>query len=585
MKIAYLNPWENAAENQAYKSLAIGAARKGHVLIDCRVSEDVERVKPDFVLSVASSVPKVVDFPSYLTVHEPKRRFLESEFYFRNLLSYDGFLTVSDNLTTFIRNVCFGIGRDEEVGFYFNTPQTTTLRANIAKLGSEDALKVVYLGTNWDRRMPVLFQLLDDQSLMIIHGPRASWEPLHYYSYKGPLPFDGISPQLAYSRAGIGLVLLSEQHLREDIISNRIFEIASVGAVAICPESPWVRKWFGESVLYFDARVQPVDIAAQIISHYKFCLANPAIAQAKADAARVVFEHEFSAERMIANAVAYHHRKQELVHEDRPAEPDISVIMRCGGRPLSFVKQAVDSIRSQSLGRFTVILSKFRDVDLSEITSDHSGRIVEFMEVVTEGGTRGATLAAGLKFLRTTYFAILDDDDFWLSNHVESLFSAAQTFDPSFDVVFSGTVAISAEKRQIEQSLRWNRNIYTFGFGPDMSSPANITAGFSSNCFVARTAVLPTNLEVFSRFNTAEDSLLVALIARRKRPVFSYRATAFFRRGFAGESDWANRKDRGDDELAWALCSSMQWAPRWIASSGIHFPMNEWRRQQEVQDT
>ncbi len=257
MKIAYLNPWTDAAENQAYKSLAIGAVRLGHVLVDCRVAEDVERARPDFVLSVASSVPKVADFPTYLTLHEPKRRFLESQFYFRNMLTYDGFLTISDSLDTFVRHVCFGVGRDDEVGFYYNTPQRTNLRADIARSISEGKLKVVYLGTNWDRRMPAVFELLDRRALLQIHGPLASWESLEYSSYRGPLPFDGISPQLAYSTASIGLVLLSADHLREDIISNRIFEIVSVGAVAICPESRWIRKWFGDAVLYFDAKASP----------------------------------------------------------------------------------------------------------------------------------------------------------------------------------------------------------------------------------------------------------------------------------------------------------------------------------------
>ena len=94
MKIAYMNPWEYAAESQAYLSLAAGAAKLEIELIDCRVAEDIESARPDFVISVASSIPKVADYPSYLTLHEPRRRFLENDFYMKNLLSYDGFLTI-----------------------------------------------------------------------------------------------------------------------------------------------------------------------------------------------------------------------------------------------------------------------------------------------------------------------------------------------------------------------------------------------------------------------------------------------------------------------------------------------------------
>ena len=58
MRIAFLNPWKNAAENQAFRSLQIAAERVGHELIHCRNSADVDACAPDFVLASASTQAK-----------------------------------------------------------------------------------------------------------------------------------------------------------------------------------------------------------------------------------------------------------------------------------------------------------------------------------------------------------------------------------------------------------------------------------------------------------------------------------------------------------------------------------------------
>jgi len=42
MKIAFLNPWRNAAENQAFSSLRIAALRIGHDMAHCTNSSDGE---------------------------------------------------------------------------------------------------------------------------------------------------------------------------------------------------------------------------------------------------------------------------------------------------------------------------------------------------------------------------------------------------------------------------------------------------------------------------------------------------------------------------------------------------------------
>ncbi len=347
MKIAYLNPWSDSAENQSYHSLRAAAVKLGIELVDCRVGEDVEAANPEFVISVASSIPKVADVTTYLTVHEPKRRFLDSAFYFSNLLTYDGYLTISDNLRIFVRDVCFGAGRTEAPGFYYNAPQLSPFATDVPALVRDDRLRLAYFGTNWDHRLPALFRRLDHSGLLRIHGPTLAWAKDGYRSYAGPLPFDGEAPQRAYAECGLGLVLLSADHLREGVISNRIFEISSVGALPICPSIPWIRKWFGDTVLYFDAHATAGTLARQILQQVGFAKANPGLVQEMALAARAIFESHFAAERLLENVVAYHQDKQRTRHRQldrlRTDQPEISVIVRCGGRPVEMVRIAVDS--------------------------------------------------------------------------------------------------------------------------------------------------------------------------------------------------------------------------------------------------
>lgn len=550
----------------------------------CATHEEIEAFNPDFVLSVSSSVPKMLDIPSYLTVHAPPGFFLETPGHLNNLLSYDGFVTISDSINRFLRDLMFGVGRDESPGFYYNTPQTTDVRMDWGAAASQ-GLQVVYLGSNWDRRQPDLFRSLDRARILRIFGPEAAWEPEGspegYRAYRGSLPFDGLAPQRAYARHGIGLALLADRWWQEDVISNRIFEIVSVGAVAICPDMPWTRKWFGNSVLYFDPADTPSDIADQIVRHYEFCSAHPKDAGQIGDAARKIFERHFACERLLTHLLDYHEQKTAARIKRRAAvvqHPEVSVIVRCGGRPVWSVKRAIDSIRAQHLGRFKVILVKYAEIDLSSITSDSTGAITEFVEVYIPSGGRAQTLFEGIRHATSPYFAVLDDDDFWLSDHMEELFRAGRLADgENFDIAFSGSVAFDYPIFYRETQF-CTRNILLFGFPSPPADVLEVQDAIGTNCFVARRDLLTDQMLEPPEMNTAEDSLLIALLVRRSRPIFSYRATAFYRRGAADGSGWQSDPNRPQDELSLALRAGLAWAPRWLHRGSFERPVLTWQR-------
>ena len=94
MKIAFLNPWTEKAENQEFSKNRIAARRLGHELIPCTNSADVEACAPDFVLVASLTQPKLNDFPHYGITHAPLDRYFTNRSYFHNLLSYDGHLAI-----------------------------------------------------------------------------------------------------------------------------------------------------------------------------------------------------------------------------------------------------------------------------------------------------------------------------------------------------------------------------------------------------------------------------------------------------------------------------------------------------------
>jgi hypothetical protein len=580
MRIAYHNPWVSSSENQIYMSMAEAGRRIGIDLVACADEKDIEACRPDFVLAVASSVAKITDFPTYLTVHEPKALFLQQKQRMRNLFSFDGYLTVSDSLVRFIKDFCAGAGRAEEPGFCYLTPQTCDLRFDWTRPDLADTLRVVYFGTNWNSRMPVLFRALDPMGILHIQGPEKSWALDGYASYRGPADFDGIAPQRAYAAHGIGLALLDDRWQRDDVISNRIFEISSVGAVSICPDMPWTRKWFGDSVFYFDAERPLREIADRVRDCHAFCRDNPAVAQEMGQAARRIFETHFTAETMLSNAVAYHTRKTAERAASRaamPPAPRIAVVLRCGGRSVAMLRRAVDSIRCQTFGSFTVILAKYRDLDVSSITQDVSGAIAGFDEFLIDGGGRAEMLWAGLRRIDTPYFAVQDDDDFWLGDHVESLFRAGWRVQPDFDVAFSGQVDFDHPSAYDYGTQRSHRNIGRFGFAAKIADAWQISGAIGTNTFVARTDLLTGEMLTAPSMRSAEDSLLIALVSRRSKPIFSWRPTAFYRPHAEDGSNWQADEQRAGDELSFALRSGLMWSPRWLVDAA--FEMNDlvWR--------
>lgn len=524
-RIGYLNPWSNAAENHASASLEIAAQRLGHLVLPVTNSDELLAASADFVIAVASTQPRLTQVPTFANIHEPRSRWWENEDYFRNLLTYDGFLTISDTLRDFTRAVCSGFGKHAEIGEFFSTPQCMRVQCDIPGLVAREGLRLCYFGTNWDPRSRPLFRQLAKRDYVQIRGPQASWSYLPAHAYCGSVPFDGMSVQMVYAAHGAGLIVHSHAHTLDDVVSNRVFEITSVGAAAVAPDMPWLRSRFGDTLHYYDPWLPAASLARQVDEIIENIRARPQEAAEMAAGARKIFEKRYAAEVMLGRAVAYFEdwkAQKAALRRPHTEQPLIDVIVRVGGRPLNMIARTLKSIDAQSMGRFRIIFVRYREIDLAPLMSA-PWRNIEGFEVVDRlGGNRSKTLSAGLSALRSPYFAVLDDDDVWLPDHVETIWRLLKQAPRDEGFVYCGFIHVDesgdadrpAERRRITE------------LSPATGKIWDIVGKFgASNWIASRDLLEGLDLRDWV-VATAEDTITVChLISRAPTPAFSWRAT------------------------------------------------------------
>jgi len=582
LRIAFLNPWTEKAKNQEFAKNRMAAERLGHEFIQCTDSADVEACAPDFVLVASLTQPKLNDFPHYGIIHAPLDRYFATRSYFHNLLSYDGYLAIADTLNKLLRDVMFGLGRSRPVGFFYNTSNRYDISTNLRGLIDRRALIITYFGTNLDNRHAFFFKNLSEFEGVQLCGPAKAWARINQRSYGGAVPWDGSSLQERYAANGIGLCMLSDDHFRSDVVSNRIFEITAVGAIAFCCDTPWIRKYFGDSVYYFDRDLDGEGLASAVVKLRDSVYNDPEAAVEKAARARAIFEANFTSERLLGNVVRYHRelsasRSAALRTAEEVYAPFISVVIRCGSRELKYVERAVAYIARQSYGRFEVIFVRHKELDLTALTASPPQRIASFRIVDCPGGNRSDSLWTGLNAVSGEYFCILDDDDWWFSDHFEKLFHPLPKEPLKKFLAYSGSVAVHPEAVPIEGGGRDDRELRLFGI-ESLESWASAAGAFASNCFVASSDLLNPRLLMSPGMESAEDSYLILSLMAQAEPRFSYAATSVFDRSLSDQLRPADHPQRFEDELTLQLRLLGPDRPRFLPVDAWKSISQHWER-------
>lgn len=273
----------------------------------------------DFAISFHYDTPKFLNIHTFLWVANPLEfMHLRNDYrstLFHQIRAYDEYLyNGSETLKHHIRNVVGSEWRDSGLEMF---PSCSVLELKPPRgedeLASETSRKVFYCGVNWERgsdrsgRAHGLLDILQTEEAADFFGPNTlegirPWEG--FKSYKGEIPFDGLSMARVMRRYGAVLAVSSPAHMRSATSSSRVFEGISAGVPVISDENPHVKKLFGDSVYYFRGENEP-EQAASIIEILRQINENPQDARHRVHQAQTLMAERYCFEPCFTRAQAW----------------------------------------------------------------------------------------------------------------------------------------------------------------------------------------------------------------------------------------------------------------------------------------
>ncbi len=220
----------------------------------------------DFAISFHYDTPKFLNLPIFLWIANPLE-FMHLRGDYRTVLmhhlrAYDDYLyNGSDTLKTHISNVVGSEWRDTGLEMFASCSRRAMIPPkSFDQLGSDAAQKLFYCGVNWERgidragRAQGLLDILQERNAADFYGPNklegvSPWQG--FRSYKGEIPFDGVSMSRVMQGYGAVLAISSPAHLKSHTSSSRVFEGFAAGVPVISDENAHVQSLFGELVYYF----------------------------------------------------------------------------------------------------------------------------------------------------------------------------------------------------------------------------------------------------------------------------------------------------------------------------------------------
>lgn len=388
-------------------------------------SDDVVRFRPDCVIATHYTTPRLTGFPTIGMMTNPPQYFDLFPNSVANVLSYDGYLTGSAEISAYLTDLLFSTGKElllSDEPFFLSCPRTPPAPPR------RDDRRLFYVGMRWDQgtRHGSLFRQLAAAVPLDVYGPKDRWSDLKA-CYRGKIPFDGVSLIDRIRESGAALCIHSPEHRRWGIPTMRIWEAAAAGAVVITDAEPFGRKHFGDCLLYADMTASGQEIVAQIAAHMDWVRTHPDDAEELARAAHAIVSEKYCLERQFERLPAFVERVRRsagyVAPPPAPPPPTVEYVVRAGTRPVETVRRALDSVRSQSYPNVGVVLVWLGDSDdLAELVREYRSAFVSFRVVREEPtGVRSNALWAGLRRVAAPYFGVLDDDDVLQPNHVASV--------------------------------------------------------------------------------------------------------------------------------------------------------------------
>lgn len=100
-------------------------------------------------------------------------------------------------------------------------------------------------------------------------------------------------------RYGIALTIHNLEHMVEKLPTSRIAESIASGSIVVSDQNGFIKQFFGDNVLYFDALATEDKIYSQLTNHMSWIKDHPGEVEAKAKAAYDIFMREFALEKQL----------------------------------------------------------------------------------------------------------------------------------------------------------------------------------------------------------------------------------------------------------------------------------------------
>lgn len=562
LRLAVLNSWPNleySAEREFIARLKLACLNLGWVCIEVVTSEDILNANPDCVIVTHEFSPKLTEIPTIGLIWSPPDFYRHDASRIKTILSYDGYLTGSDSVRDYLSDLLFSTGKDSPISDWNFLPTAPKIEFRPPNLSDPS---LFYAGVHWDGdRHGELINGLCANLPVAFYGDPAKWA--HFGgSYKGVIPFDGVTIFDRINEAGIALCLHREEHLRHDVPSMRIFESAAAGAVIITENSTFAKRHFDDSVLYVDQNLNAPQKVMQIRAHYEWICSHPTEALELAVKSHAIFNSYFSLEHLLGRLPDFLRHVKRAGYYDielgPTREPKVEVIVRIGGRGLDYIERCVNSLAGQTHRNLGLILVYYREVaGLDILLEKYKTRFVSIKQIASRPtGFRSTSLWDGIRVVDGDYFCNQDDDDTLHCNHIGSLVYLLES-NRDCHVAYSGCVQVQDEPGHYYQQINFTgprdveikENRHLVFFDPfNRHRILSFDNFVQSNAWLARKYVLEERDMADPKLTVAEDMYLYFLFLRRGDFIFSWRVSA----------NWHWRSTSKDNsmmhEMGWARC-------------------------------
>jgi hypothetical protein len=305
IRMGIVNDTVCLGEQEFSHRLQIAGERLGwEVFLDEMLGRGLENVRDlDLVISlVAHNEYSHPGCPTYFVIFNPFNYF-DQDGQVKSCFSfYDGFLHTIKRPQS-LENAMELLGKKCMFLPFFPFVQSIDYqRSNLVSL-----VTILPASSNrlTDSKFKELYYMLDNSGFTRLYGRRKS-NTLYSNSYKGKIPFDGISVINVFQKYGIVLVVHSDMHNETGIPSSRIFEGAASSSVIISDLNPFVQNHFGDSVFYVDTSQSAKAIFKDIYLIMKKIRSNPEKALEMAKRSYQIYHDNFLLEDQLLRLEAMH---------------------------------------------------------------------------------------------------------------------------------------------------------------------------------------------------------------------------------------------------------------------------------------